>query len=143
MPVTESSPLVDSVSATLPVRDHKRERERTVSQTLDSSILDDILDTLKLGVPIAVSYLSWVGVSYVTIERICIEKLGIQLNLVAFALIGPQKKTTDSALLGHVSQQALAAASLSDLWTMTTQVLLSGRVLRVLVGGAIGSGTRY
>jgi hypothetical protein len=57
-------------------------------------------------------------------------------------MVCSQKKTTDSALLGHVSQQALAAASLSDLWTMTTQVLLSGRVLRVLVGGAIGSGMR-
>mmetsp|Transcript_14773 Transcript_14773/g.27674 ORF Transcript_14773/g.27674 Transcript_14773/m.27674 type:complete len:273 (+) Transcript_14773:199-1017(+) len=77
------------------------------------TIADDVVDILRLGVPIAISYLSWIG-----------------------------KKTTDSALLGHVSQKALAAASLSDLWTMTTQVLLSGRVLRVLVGGAVGSGTR-
>jgi MATE family multidrug resistance protein len=49
-------------------------------------------------------------------------------------------KTTDSALLGHVSRDALSAAALSDLWTMCTQVLLSGRVLGVLVGGAVGAG---
>jgi MATE family multidrug resistance protein len=49
-------------------------------------------------------------------------------------------KTTDSALLGHVSRDALSAAALSDLWTMCTQVLLSGRILGVLVGGAIGAG---
>jgi Na+-driven multidrug efflux pump len=51
-----------------------------------------------------------------------------------------QKKTTDTALLGHVSQDALSAAALSDLWTMTTQVLLNGRILGVLVGGAVGAG---
>ena len=49
-------------------------------------------------------------------------------------------KTTDSALLGHVSRDALAAAALSDLWTMCTAVLIQGRVLDVLVGGAIGAG---
>ncbi|KAG7366050.1 multidrug efflux protein [Nitzschia inconspicua] len=108
-PVTETTPLV--VSATIPVRDISRERNQEWSSDVNESILDDVLDTLKLGIPIAISYLSWVG-----------------------------KKTTDSAILGHVSREALAAASLSDLWTMTTQVLLSGRVLRVLVGGAIGSG---
>ena len=49
-------------------------------------------------------------------------------------------KTTDSALLGHVSASALASASLSDLWTMCTGVLIQGRVLGILVGGAIGAG---
>jgi MATE family multidrug resistance protein len=49
-------------------------------------------------------------------------------------------KTTDSALLGHVSAEALAAASLADLWTMCTQVLVGARVLGVLCGSAIGAG---
>jgi MATE family multidrug resistance protein len=48
-------------------------------------------------------------------------------------------KTTDSALLGHVSRDALAAAALSDLWTMCTAILIQGRVLDVLVGGALGA----
>ena len=42
-------------------------------------------------------------------------------------------KTTDTALLGHVSADALAAAALSDLWTMCTAVLIQGRILSVLV----------
>jgi hypothetical protein len=50
------------------------------------SILHDAFDTVVLGIPIFFSMLSWVGM-----------------------------KTTDSALLGHVSSQALAAAALSDL----------------------------
>jgi multidrug resistance protein, MATE family len=41
-----------------------------------------------------------------------------------------------------VSQKALAASALSDLWTMTSQVLLNGRILGVLVGGAIGAGNK-
>jgi MATE family multidrug resistance protein len=49
-------------------------------------------------------------------------------------------KTTDTALLGHVSGKALSAAALSDLWTMCTQVLINGRILGVLVGGAVGAG---
>jgi MATE family multidrug resistance protein len=49
-------------------------------------------------------------------------------------------KTTDTALLGHVSMNALSAAALSDLWTMCTAVLIQGRVLDILVGGAVGAG---
>ena len=50
-------------------------------------------------------------------------------------------KTTDTALLGHVSRQALSASALSDLWTMCTQVFVtSGNVLGVLVGSAVGAG---
>jgi MATE family multidrug resistance protein len=49
-------------------------------------------------------------------------------------------KTTDSALLGHVSAQALAAAALSDLYTMCTAVFLQGRILGVLCSSAIGAG---
>ena len=53
------------------------------------SILHDAYDTVVLGIPIFFSMLSWVGM-----------------------------KTTDSALLGHVSSDALAAAALSDLVRM-------------------------
>ena len=48
-------------------------------------------------------------------------------------------KTTDTALLGHVSREALSASALSDLWTMCSQVLMNGRILGVLVGGAVGA----
>jgi MATE family multidrug resistance protein len=106
---SETASLVQS--AEIFVSDDARCEESTGSKKQGERILDDAADILKLGIPIAISYLSWVG-----------------------------KKTTDTALLGHVSQEALAAASLSDLWCMTSQVLLSGRVLRVLVGGAVGSG---
>lgn len=75
------------------------------------TIMDDIIDTLKLGVPIFISMLSWVGM-----------------------------KTTDTALLGHVSREALTAAALSDLWTMCSGILIQGRVLDILVGGAVGAG---
>ena len=49
-------------------------------------------------------------------------------------------KTTDTALLGHVSADALAAAALSDLWTMCTAVLIQGRILSVLCSSSIGAG---
>ena len=77
----------------------------------NTSILHDAKDTLVLGVPIFLAMLSWVGM-----------------------------KTTDSALLGHVSAEALAAAALSDLWTMCTVVLINARVLGVLCGAAVGAG---
>ena len=51
-----------------------------------STIVHDSYDTVILGIPIFFSMLSWVGM-----------------------------KTTDSALLGHISSEALAAAALSDL----------------------------
>ena len=71
----------------------------------------DAVDTIRLGIPIFLAMLSWVGM-----------------------------KLTDSALLGHVSAEALAAASLSDLYTMCTGVLIQGRVLGVLTGAAMGAG---
>lgn len=49
-------------------------------------------------------------------------------------------KTTDTALLGHVSRESLSAAALSDLWTMCTGIMIQGRVLDILVGGAVGAG---
>ena len=52
----------------------------------DSSLLQDAKDTITLAIPIFLSMLAWIGM-----------------------------KTTDSALLGHLSADALAAAALSDL----------------------------
>ena len=49
-------------------------------------------------------------------------------------------KATDTALLGHVSSQALSAASLSDLWTMCTGVFVHGRILGILCSQAVGAG---
>ena len=48
-------------------------------------------------------------------------------------------KVTDSAMLGHVSKEALSAAALSDLWTDSTGVFLQGRVLGTFVGNAVGA----
>jgi MATE family multidrug resistance protein len=72
---------------------------------------DDAKDIIVLGIPLFLSMMSWVGM-----------------------------KTTDSALLGHVSADALAASALSDLWTMCTGVLIQGRIVGVLCGAAVGAG---
>lgn len=74
------------------------------------TILEDVIDIVTLAFPFFISSLSWVG-----------------------------KKTTDTGLLGHLSEKALSASALSDLWTMTTSVLLSGQILGVLIGGAVGA----
>jgi Na+-driven multidrug efflux pump len=57
--------------------------------------LADAKDTVRLSLPIFLATLSWVGM-----------------------------KTTDTALLGHISSDALSAAALSDLWTMCTQMFV-------------------
>ena len=49
-------------------------------------------------------------------------------------------KATDSAVLGRVSTDALEASSLSDLWTMSTGVLLTSSVLGTLAAQALGAG---
>lgn len=61
MPVTETTPLV--VSPDIPLGNDERLRDQNLLPNYGESIVDDVLDTLKLGVPIAISYLSWVGVS--------------------------------------------------------------------------------
>ena len=73
--------------------------------------LEDAKDTFKLALPIFISRVSYVGM-----------------------------KTTDTALLGHVSGHALSAAALSDLFCMCTGVLIQGRVLSIIVGQSIGAG---
>lgn len=60
--------------------------DTTTTTDKQESLWHDAKDTLLLGIPIFLSMLSWVGM-----------------------------KTTDSALLGHVSADALSAAALSDL----------------------------
>jgi len=98
---------------TLPLLSTKTE-DGSAAVTLPTetpTILEEITDIVQLAVPIFVSRLSFVGM-----------------------------KTTDSALLGHVSREALSASALSDLWTMCSQVLLGGQILGVLVGGAVGAG---
>jgi MATE family multidrug resistance protein len=87
------------------------QKESSNESEEDDGIWSDVKDTFFLGIPIFLSMLSWTAM-----------------------------KTTDSALLGHVSADALAAAALSDLWTMSTGVLIQGRVLGILVGAAVGAG---
>ena len=77
----------------------------------NKSNMDEVIDTICLAAPIFISSISWVG-----------------------------KKTTDTALLGHISGEALSAAALSDLYTACTGVLVQGRVLGILVGQAVGAG---
>ena len=53
-------------------------------------------------------------------------------------------KATDTALLGHLSEegtQYLSAVAVSDLWTSSTGVMIQGRVLAMFVGQAVGAGT--
>lgn len=83
----------------------------SVPLPFSSTYSAEMRDTISLAAPIFVSSLSWVG-----------------------------KSTTDTALLGHVGSGALSAAALSDLYTMTTSVLVQGRVLGILVGQAVGAG---
>jgi hypothetical protein len=45
-------------------------------------------------------------------------------------------------LLGHVSTEVLAAASVGDLWMSSTGVLMHGGVLGTFVGNSIGAGNK-
>jgi len=74
------------------------------------SIFGDAIDTLHLAAPIFISRVSFTGM-----------------------------KTTDTALLGHVSGKALSAAALSDLWTMCTGVFIQGGAVSILVGQSVGA----
>jgi len=102
----------DPEAAVIPVETDKLlAAETKIANQKQPSITQDALDILYLSGPIFLAMMSWLGM-----------------------------KTTDTALLGHVSADALAAAALSDLWTMCTSVLVQGRVLGILVGGALGAG---
>eukprot|EP01134_Creolimax_fragrantissima_P002599 CFRG2599T1 len=61
---------------------------------------------------------------------------GVFLTRVSWIVI----KTTDSALLGHVSTDALSASALADLWMSSTGCFSQGGVLGVFVGQAVGAG---
>jgi len=67
-------------------------------------------DILELALPISVGRISWTGM-----------------------------KTTDTAILGHVGTEFLAASSISDLYTSSSGVFLSGRIVGVLCSQAIGA----
>ena len=84
-------------------------KEEDAQETV-GGIIDDAIDTLHLAAPIFISRVSFTGM-----------------------------KTTDTALLGHVSGEALSAAALSDLWTMCTGVFIQGGALSILVGQAVGA----
>eukprot|EP00584_Thalassiosira_punctigera_P002158 CAMPEP_0172531628 /NCGR_PEP_ID=MMETSP1067-20121228/4955_1 /TAXON_ID=265564 ORGANISM="Thalassiosira punctigera, Strain Tpunct2005C2" /NCGR_SAMPLE_ID=MMETSP1067 /ASSEMBLY_ACC=CAM_ASM_000444 /LENGTH=519 /DNA_ID=CAMNT_0013316025 /DNA_START=38 /DNA_END=1597 /DNA_ORIENTATION=+ len=117
---TEESPLLSSTQGEGKISNGDAERAQTAddgnygikngTQTDNNTILEDVLDTFHLAMPMFVARVSFVGM-----------------------------KTTDTALLGHVSGQALSAAALSDLWTMCTAVLIQGRVLGIFVGQSIGA----
>ena len=62
------------------------------------------------------------------------------LNARSLFLVFISNNLDSQLLQGHLNKDALAASALSDLWTMTTSVLLSGRILGVLIGGAVGAG---
>lgn len=79
-----------------------------------TALVDDAIDIFNLAVPIFTSRVSYTGM-----------------------------KTTDTALLGHVSGKALSAAALSDLYTMCTAVLIRGRALTILVGQTSGANNHY
>ena len=58
---TETTPLFSKISV------EDADPQNVVSSCTNKpgeSIVDDIFDILKLGVPIAISYLSWIGVSF-------------------------------------------------------------------------------
>jgi len=111
---SETSPLLSTQSGEKITNDDVETAQAAQNTNEDENrrldILSDVMDTFHLAMPIFLARVSYVGM-----------------------------KTTDTALLGHVSGQALSAAALSDLWTMCTAVLIQGRVLGVLVGQSIGA----
>eukprot|EP00009_Paramoeba_aestuarina_P006554 CAMPEP_0201508816 /NCGR_PEP_ID=MMETSP0161_2-20130828/2051_1 /ASSEMBLY_ACC=CAM_ASM_000251 /TAXON_ID=180227 /ORGANISM="Neoparamoeba aestuarina, Strain SoJaBio B1-5/56/2" /LENGTH=544 /DNA_ID=CAMNT_0047903585 /DNA_START=112 /DNA_END=1746 /DNA_ORIENTATION=+ len=70
------------------------------------------------------------------ISEIMILALGALVARISYVVM----KTTDSALLGHSSADALTVSSYSDLWTSAVGVFLTSGVLSMFVGNAIGSG---
>ena len=113
---TEKDPLVVQVDPSLgtslvPAQQTTNgDTEATVAVVLPS-LTAEAADIFKLAVPIFIARLSFVGM-----------------------------KTTDTALLGHVSREALSASALSDLWTMCSLVFVSGRILGVFIGSDVGAG---
>jgi len=71
----------------------------------------ELAEIISLALPISVGRISWTGM-----------------------------KTTDTALLGHVGTEFLAASSVSDLYTSSSGVFLSGRMVGTLCSQAIGAG---
>lgn len=74
------------------------------------TVTGELKKTLLLSLPIFVAVCSWLGM-----------------------------KVTDTAVLGHVGTDYLSAASLSDIYTTSTQFLIGGRVLSTFCGQAWGA----
>mmetsp|Transcript_13017 Transcript_13017/g.18227 ORF Transcript_13017/g.18227 Transcript_13017/m.18227 type:complete len:509 (+) Transcript_13017:69-1595(+) len=113
-PAVETDPLLGGAARTgaiSPTSISDEYDEYYTDQNYTKLALEDAIDIFKLGVPLFISMVSWVGM-----------------------------RTTDTALLGHVSGEALSASALSDLWTMTTGPLIQGRVLGIFCGQAVGAG---
>mmetsp|Transcript_53327 Transcript_53327/g.126066 ORF Transcript_53327/g.126066 Transcript_53327/m.126066 type:complete len:442 (+) Transcript_53327:30-1355(+) len=51
-------------------------------------------------------------------------------------------KVTDTALLGHVGTDVLAASAIADLWMSSTGVFTMGGILSTFVGNAVGAGNK-
>lgn len=66
---------------------------------------------------------------------ICFLAVGIFLSRASWVII----KTTDTALLGHVSPHALSASAIADLFMSATRVLTGGGVLGIFVGQSVGA----
>ena len=84
--------------------------------------IDDCWDTVKLGFPIFLAMLSWVGVS--CLYRVLVKTRSF-LTRLTICWKRAQMKTTDSSLLGHVSASALArrieaAYKAADIYTNPT-----------------------
>ena len=90
-----------------------------------------MIQTPFLSSPPTPPVASWRSLTYVIVA------LAPSLFISRLGWVG--MKVTDTALLGHVGTHALAASSLSDLWTMASGVFIQGRVLGIFVGNAVGA----
>ena len=59
---TESQPLLDKKEGVSDIEDG-RDNDKKTSTEAGETIIDDVIDILKLGVPIFITSFSWVGVS--------------------------------------------------------------------------------
>eukprot|EP00403_Amphidinium_massartii_P021485 CAMPEP_0178389758 /NCGR_PEP_ID=MMETSP0689_2-20121128/10291_1 /TAXON_ID=160604 /ORGANISM="Amphidinium massartii, Strain CS-259" /LENGTH=505 /DNA_ID=CAMNT_0020010237 /DNA_START=4 /DNA_END=1521 /DNA_ORIENTATION=- len=78
-----------------------------------ASALREVVAILRIMLPIFMSMVSWVAM-----------------------------KVTDTAVVGHVSTDYLAAVALSDLWTSSTGVFIQSRVIGTFCGQAWGAGNK-
>eukprot|EP00933_Yihiella_yeosuensis_P051292 TRINITY_DN4918_c0_g2_i1.p1 TRINITY_DN4918_c0_g2~~TRINITY_DN4918_c0_g2_i1.p1 ORF type:complete len:501 (+),score=57.17 TRINITY_DN4918_c0_g2_i1:92-1594(+) len=77
------------------------------------TVAAEVFELFKLAIPIFINMVSWVTM-----------------------------KVTDTAVLGHVGTRYLDASALSDLWTSSTGVFISSRVVGTFCGQAYGAGNK-